>query len=359
MIDPELRDFVFGKVGYKPHSEKQYDIHNSSARFKVLCCGRRYGKTTMGGQELTVAMCDTSTVGYYWIVGPTYSGGEKEFRVVYDNLIRKLHLGSKIKKQYNVLQGNMRIEMPWGTVLEVKSAERQEGLLGEGLSGVVMAEAARHTAATWEQYVRPSLSDKRGWAIFPSTPRGYNWFQGLWMLGKIEHDYQSWRLPSWENPIAYPGGRNDPEILQMERITSKQYFQQEIAAEFTAYAGKIYEEFDPEIHVMHKDYDPMQANYWFFDYGWTNPFVCLDAMIDEADNVHIWREYQVTNMSTFDHGHTLMHRENPEHFHVDGRFGDPRGGDSAATLSLVIGRFFPKLSKLLLAMRLYEDGSNL
>lgn len=208
MIDPERRQFVYEKLGYKPHSPKQAEIIASSARYKVLACGRRYGKTYFGGNELTVAMIDPTDPGYYWIVPPTYPLGEKEFRVVYDNLVRKLGFGSKIKKQYNVLQGNMRIEMPWGSVLEVKTAERQEGLLGEGLSGVVLAEAARLTRDTWEQYVRPSLSDRHGWAIFSSTPKGYNWFQGLWMLGQVDdNNYASWRLPSWENPVVYPLGR--------------------------------------------------------------------------------------------------------------------------------------------------------
>jgi len=342
-IDPELRKWVFGKVEYHPHSEKQQEIHDSDARFKILDCGRRWGKTTFGGEELTVAALDTAQVGYYWIVGPNYVQGEKEFRVLHDNLVKRLGLGSKIKKQYNTLQGNMRIEMPWGTVIECKSAERKDSLLGEGLSGVVMAEAARHTRDTWEQYVRPALADQRGWAIFPSTPRGYNWFQGLWMMGQLRQinpQYESWKLPSWENPIAFPGGRYDPEIVEIELNTSRQFFAQEYAAEFTAYAGKIYEEFNPKVHCKQIEYNPENRNYWAFDYGWANPFVCLDIMVDAEENVFVWREYQVTNMSTWDHGHALLNREDPAGFHVDGRFGDPRGGDSAATLSLVIGSVF-------------------
>ncbi len=336
-IDPERREFVFGQLGYSPHSPRQAEIHASQARFKCLACGRRYGKTTFGGNELTVAALDVSDPGYYWIVGPNYVQGEKEFRILHNNLVIKLGLGAKIKKQYNVLQGNMRIEMPWGTVIEVKSADRKDSLLGEGLHGVVMAEAARHDRDTWEQYVRPALADKKGWAIFPSTPRGYNWFQGLWLLASVDENYEAWRLPSWENPIAFPMGRDDPEIIEIERNTSPQFFKQEYAAEFTAFAGKIYEDFNPNIHVKHIEYNPNNRSFWAFDYGWNNPFVCLDIMVDSDDNVYVWREYVKSHVSTWDHGHILLARNNPPNFHVDGRFGDPRGGDSAATLSLVIG----------------------
>lgn len=342
IIDPELRKFIFKKIEYSPHSADQQAIHDSPARFKILTCGRRYGKTTFGANDLTVAAMDTTQAGYYWIVGPKYALAEKEFRIVYNNLMLKLGLGkdSRVKKSYNVQQGNMRIELPWGTVIEAKSAERQDQLLGEKLNGVIMAEAARHTSDTWEQYIRPALSDLRGWAIFTSTPRGYNWFQGLWMLGQFRDkhpDYHSWRLPSWANPVIYPGGRDDPEIKEMEARTSPQWFAQEIGAEFTAFAGKIYDGFNPEIHVAPITYKPVHTNVWAVDYGWSNPFCCYDVMIDQEDNFYVWREYQVSERATFEHAKILQARPQPDGYHVDWGAGDPRGPDQAATLTLVTG----------------------
>jgi hypothetical protein len=337
MIDLERKHFIFERIGYKPHSAMQQEIHDSLRRFKILCCGRRWGKTTFGANEMTAALMNPEEPGYYWIVGPNYVQGEKEFRIVYSNIVNKLGFGTKVKKQYNVPQGLMRLEMPWGTILEVKSAERQESLLGEGLHGVIMAEAARHSRSTWEQYVRPALSDHKGWAIFPSTPRGYNWFQGLWLMGQVPSinvNYESWRLPSWSNPIAFPHGRDDAEIAEVEENTSPQFFAQEYAAEFTAFVGKIYDEFIPKIHVIQIEYNALWRNYWALDYGWTNPFVCLDIMVDPDDNVYVWREYQAKYKSTFDHSLVLQARPNPFGFHLDGIFGDPRGPDQAATIAL-------------------------
>ena len=348
MIAPDVRNYYFEKLGYTPHSRKQREIHESPARFKALACGRRYGKTTFGGNELTVAMLDPHHPGYYWIVGPKYTLGEKEFRIVYDNIFRKLGLGNdkRFKKSYNVKQSDMMIETQWGSLLEVKSAQHQDSLLGDGLAGVVMAEAARHTSDTWEQYVLPALGDinpysgQRGWAIFTSTPRGYNWFQGLWMLGQTDTSdmYESWRLPSWENPVVYPGGRNDPEILMLEAKQSPQWFAQEIAAEFTAFAGKIYTDFDPKVHVRHIDYNPLWTNVWFMDYGWSNPFVCLDVMIDPEDNFYVWREYVKSEQTTFEHAGILKQRaDNPPDYHVDWGAGDPRGPDQANTVTIITG----------------------
>lgn len=339
-MNNEAKTKLFRSLKYEPHSDEQWQCHLSDARFKILTCGRRWGKSVFGGRELTTAMLDIEHPdGVYWIVGPDYSLGEKEFRVVYSDLVNKLGLGSRIKKSYNVQQGNMSIKMPWGTVLEVKSAERKDRLVGEGLNGVLLAEAARLSIDVWEEFIEPGLLDTRGWAIFSSTPRGYNWYQGLHMMGELPDfpKYESWHLPSWTNKARFPLGENDPDIIELKRKLPEVVFRQEYGAEFVAYQGKIYQEFNPKIHVKQIPFNPSWRNYLFFDYGFADPFVCLDVMVDPSDNVYVWREYQVSGMTTWEHGHVLKKRENPHGYHIDGMFGDPRGADEAATLALILG----------------------
>lgn len=339
---PEIsKTLLFEKLGYEPHSKLQWKVHNSEARFRIPCCGRRWGKTTFAANELTYAMFIPDT--RYWIVGLKYSTGEKEFRIVYNNFVRKLGLGEKLlKKVYNVKQGDMMIETPWHSIVEVVSAERKDSLIGEGLDGAIISEAALQDADTWEMYIEPALSDRRGWAIFPSTPRGYNWYYGLWKLGQDKRfpEYESWRLPTWTNKAIFPGGLNDPEIKRIKEKASVYHFNQEYAAQFTAVAGQIYDEWNPAYHVKNIEYNPNWKNYWVFDYGFSDPFVCLDIMVDPEDNVYVWREYQVRGKSTFEHGRILAERPNPPGFHVDGMYGDPRGADQAATLALTLGPIF-------------------
>lgn len=238
----------------------------------------------------------------------------------------------------------MRMQLPWNTVIEVKSAEKQDSLVGEGLDGAIVSEAALHKSSTWEMYLEPALSDKRGEAWFPSTPRGYNWFKGLYDIGQdpLYSEYQSWRNPTWTNTAAYPGGRDDPEIKRIERVVSRTHFLQEYAAEFTAFEGQIYEDFDPSIHVVSHKYNPLWKNYWTFDFGFSDPFVCLDIQVDPSNNVYVWREYQVRHMSTFEHSQALINRRNPDGFRVDSMFGDPRGADELSTLALTIGQVWAR-----------------
>lgn len=280
---------------------------------------------------------------YNWIVGPTYKLGEKEFRVVWNDY-KKLGLLPECRKRYDVKSGNMRIETPWGAVIEVVSAEKPDSLLGEGLDHVIMAEAAKHNRATWEQYLEPALSDKLGTCDFPSTPQGYNWYYGLFQLGQehsslppSEQVYRSWRAPTWENLVMYPGGINDPEIVRIRNTVSKHYFDQEYGALFTSFAGAIYEEWDERIHVVEHAYDPALPNYLAFDYGFANPFCCLDVQIKPDGSFVVWREYYSRFRSTYDHANILKDRSNPPGYKVDGLWGDPRGPDEAATIAPILG----------------------
>ena len=236
----------------------------------------------------------------------------------------------------------MRIEFPWNTVLEVKSAEKPDTLVGEGLDGVVMSEAAISLAngRIWQQYIQPSIMDRRGWAIFPSTPRGYNAYEQLWKLGQDSNypDYQSWRFPSWLNNRVFPGGRNDSEIKTVEANSSPQFFAQEIAAEFTTFVGRIYDEWDETLHVDDIVYNPAWQNYWAIDFGFSSPTVCLDIMVDPSNNVYVWREYAERYRSSYDNARALKERDNPADFHVDAIFPDPRGADEIAVMTPILGR---------------------
>lgn len=289
----------------------------------------------MVAMNMTEAMFIPDTV--YWIVAPTYALGEKEFRIVYDNFFRKLSLGSYkgFRKIYNLDQGNMRIQTPWNSILEVKSAEKQDSLVGEGLDGVILSEAAIHKRDTWEMYIEPALLDKRGWADFPSTPRGHNWYEGLWWMGQdpLTPHVESWRFPTWENTAIFPKGLDDPEIQAIKSRVSEFHWRQEYCAEFTAFEGRIYEEFDRVVHVLDIEYNPQWRNFQAFDFGFADPFVCLDIMVDPSDNVYVWREYQVRRRTNSEHAVFLNSRANPPDYHVDGRFGDPRDPDAISTLN--------------------------
>jgi len=279
-----------------------------------------------------------------WIVGPTYDLAEKEFRVIWNDLIVGQRLGrdKRVKKSYAKRSGDMYIQLPWGTRVECRSAEHPEYLVGEALDHVIMSEAAKHKRETWERYVRPALADRRGGADFPTTPEGFNWLHDLWQLGhrdKYRGIFESWRFPSWENGFVYPGGRQDEEILLLEDTTEPEWFMQEIGADFASFVGKIFPDWDESRGVMTSEYKfiPGWPNYLALDWGYTNPLAAMEFQISPQDEIYVWREYYRKYKTLPAVADELRSRPQPPGYHLDLMVGDPADPEAAATMSRLMG----------------------
>lgn len=331
---------IFKQLGYHEHSEGQWEFHNTTARFRTLCCGRRWGKSLAAGMEMTAALFVPNS--FYWIVGPTYKLGEKEFRVVKNNL-KKLRFGGTsmwthpdVRKRDDLATGQMWVEMPWGTKLEVVSAKHPDSLQGEGLAGVCMSEAATHTLNTWDQYVEPTLSDTKGWAILPSTPKGLNWFKGFYDLGQDPNQplYASWRFATWMNRAKYDGTPNDPEIQRIRwrpdetgQPMSQALFDQEYGAMFTSKAGRIFTNFHAEKNVREFELDMTWRFLWCIDFGFTNPFVRIEAGVDEGGTWWIFGEYYRAGINTDRHAKILKAELAGKPYELGDIHADPRQPD--------------------------------
>lgn len=321
---------LYDNIDYTPHPG-QRRFHASQARFKVMDCGRRWGKSTSGPHDKVPLMLMKKPV-LGWIVAPTYDLGEKEFRVFWKILVDTLQVPLDRSKTFNSLRTkDFRITTAWGSSIEVRSAEHPESLVGEGLDFVIMAEAAKLKLSHWEKFIRPTLSDKRGSAVFVSTPEGFNWFYDLYMRGQSsEHeDWWSYKSPTWENIIVFPEGRQDPEMIEVERTLAPEVFAQEYGAEFTSFAGRIYSEFDEGFHVKEFDFQPDWETELSIDFGMRNPFCCLTIQTDPEENIYIWDEYYERNLTTPEHGRRLKEIIK---WRVDGGFHDPAGPEPAQAL---------------------------
>jgi len=324
----------FRKIRYVPHPQQRL-YHDAVARFRVACCGRRFGKSTMAGRDLEPKLFVPDR--NYWIVGPTYDLGEKEFRVIWDDLIVNMSLGrdKRIKKAYNKKQGDMYIKFPWNTAVYVRSADHPENLVGDALDHVIMSEAAKHKEETFSRYIRPALGDRRGGADFPTTPEGHNWLYQMHLLGQDQHvpEYESWQFPSWMNTEIYPGGYEDPEIQLLHRTMLPEEFAQEIAADFSSFVGKIFPEWNTSVHVKNVPFNPNWPNYIAFDWGYTNPLAAIEFQVSPDDQVFVWREHYKAYMTTEMHCAELKERPQPAGYHLDLAFGDAADPEAAAVVS--------------------------
>jgi hypothetical protein len=279
-----MKGDYYDQTGYTPHPGQRV-MHFTPSRFKVIPCGRRWGKTLFGAMEAepnTFVPCPiTGEPQAGWIVGPQYIHAEKEFRIIYDRF-RKAGIDKEsIKFINNPDSGSMHIKTSWGFDLQCRSAAHPETLVGEGLNFVLMVEAGLHKRKTW-QFIRPALSDRRGWALFTGVPEGktdtsllyalYNRGQSTRPADRL---YRSWTMPSWTNTVVFPGGREDPEILDAEGDLTADEFDRQYGARFTERTGVVMKEWDEDVHFGDFEYEPTWPLYMAVDYGFTNPFVVL------------------------------------------------------------------------------------
>lgn len=210
-----------------PH---QLDVLLSSARHKVVACGRRWGKTASGllatirghGPERG-ALKGAIDGGQIWWVGPTFpitSG-------IWRQLKRATQDGWSHKDEVE-----RRIEFPSGGSVTVKSADNPDSLRGEGLDGLVCDEAAFFSENAWKAALRPALSDKQGWVMFISTPNGFNWFHQLFANAYERNGWARWQRPTADNPLI-PEDELRESLLDLGEVL----FAQEYGAQFVDLAG--------------------------------------------------------------------------------------------------------------------------
>ena len=164
----------FQFTDYTPHPG-QSKLHNASKEFRFIVanCGRRWGKSFSAAREAEVIATQKNKL--VWIVAPTYGTSERIFRILWDNMIIKHRLPTR-RKSLN----DQYIEFEWGSIIEGKSAEHPEGLIGAGCDLVIMDEASKmNLKRIWQSYIRTTLSYKKGKAIFISTPSCYDYFWEL------------------------------------------------------------------------------------------------------------------------------------------------------------------------------------
>jgi phage terminase large subunit-like protein len=218
-----------------PH---QQTVLLSDARFKLLGCGRQWGKThcalcasIIGHGSAPGKLVGAAQGGVVWWVAKTYKQAAKNWRAL-KRATQELWisgLGSKHELE-------RRIQLPGGGSVQVVSADDPDNLRGDTLDGAVLDEAAFMPQRVWHDVIRPALSVKQGWALFATTPNGHNWFKKLFDESLGREGWQRWQRPTSDNP-EIPAA----EIETMRSELGWHGFAQECLAQFVAIEGAMFE----------------------------------------------------------------------------------------------------------------------
>lgn len=222
-----------------PLTKAQTLVANSDKRFRVLCAGRRFGKSVLAIRELAkFASVPNRKVMY---VAPTYQMCRN---IVWGPLKRKLLDLNWVRK---INESRLEIYLVNGSTIMLRGADNPDSLRGMGVSFICIDEVADIKPEAWTEVLRPSLSAETppGHALFCGTPKGVgNHFKDLFDMATVDDSWGAWSFTTLEG-----GNVPEEEVEAAKRDLDSKTFSQEYMASFTTATNVVYYSFKPENNV--------------------------------------------------------------------------------------------------------------
>jgi len=222
----------------------QREAYASDARFKLLICGRRWGKSKFA----LAAACDGhgparghlrgalqgARIG--WIVPSLeHPSAAETWNDLKAALAPYAADGGTISEQWR------RIELPTGGSVQVWSGFNPDTLRGPYFDGVIVDECSLQPEGVWAA-VRPTLSDYGGWAVLCGTVPldvSRHWFVALHRYAASDtgraRGWRTWRLPSTQNRQL-----TKADLAEARETLGERVFQREYGAELIGAEGGVW-----------------------------------------------------------------------------------------------------------------------
>lgn len=257
----------------------QIKVVQSTAKYKVIAAGRRFGKSFMCAAEASFhAMVYRYPV---WWVAPTY----KNTIDAWKSLVK---IARDIPKT-EIFKDEMLIEFPGGGSVQVISAANPNNVRGGGLGFVIYDECAYGQEIMWTEVLAPALLERQGGAMFISTPNGYNWFFDMFKMGESKQpkfsDYEAFHFSSYDNPYLDPVA-----IDKLKTTMTVKQFDQEIMAVFSQDALGVFRDWNKCLTNI-RPRKPAEGHFYVagVDWGRSNDYTVVSVW-DVQQKREVWLE---------------------------------------------------------------------
>jgi hypothetical protein len=228
-------------------SDRQAEVFEAAARFRVLIAGRRFGKTYLAVVELIVAAA-ARPKSLCWYVAPSYRQAKD---IAWDTL---KELVPEALRAGDPNETTLTIRLVNGSIIQLKGADKPNTLRGRTLWFVVLDEFPLQRRAVWDEVIRPSLATTQGHALFIGTPLGFNWGYDFFLRGQADPKFPRWT--SWQFTTAEGGLVSDEELAEASSSLDPRIYRQEYHASFETLSGRVFFGFDRRLNVDKAVTDP-------------------------------------------------------------------------------------------------------
>jgi PBSX family phage terminase large subunit len=261
-------------------------IGSDNHRFRVINCGRQFGKTTLAVEEIKgVALAKEARIVY--IATTIQQARDIAWTMLKKELqpiITKVRESPSLEIEVRNLKGTR-------SIIQLKGWEAIETLRGQQFDFIVLDEVAsmRNFWLHWQEVLLATLAFRKGSAMFISTPKGFNHFYDLFNLEATDKDYKSFHFTSYDNPYL-----EDGEIELHKIKSTPDRFAQEYLADFRKTEGLVYKEFDRTKHLFDDAVVGEVETIAGVDFGYTNPSAVPTIVVDGQRRFWVTEEYYKT-----------------------------------------------------------------
>src|SRR3990167_10511877 len=237
-------------------------VAKNQNRFKVLNCGRRWGKTTLAVEIMLMrSFAKPVKIAY---IAPTIQQARD---IAFAKLKKELQ---PILKDTNEsrLEFKVKTQDNEESLILLRGWEAIENLRGQAFDFLILDEVAsmRNFWIGWQEVLRPTLTDTKGETMFVSTPKGFNHFYDLYNEELKDTDYKSFSFSSYDNPFL-----PKEELDKAKSTLPVERFEQEYMASFQKTQGLVYKEFSREKHLYETLPENTYEKLGGVDFGFRNP----------------------------------------------------------------------------------------
>lgn len=264
--------------------QAQAIIASDRHRFRVVNCGRRFGKTLLSCWEMVAIAVSKQGMKVAYIA-PTYQQARD---------IAWAELKSITKDIQSAPPNESRLEVKVKTseggesFITLRGWESIETLRGQSYDFIVLDEVSsyRNFWEHWQEVIRPTLTDRKGEALFISTPKGFNHFYDLYNLERTDTDYKSFHFSTYDNPHI-----PREEVDKAKKELTEDRFAQEYLADFRKTEGLVYKEFRRESHIFTHEPQRIVKTIAGVDFGFTNPAAIISIQKDDDGRYYVINEW--------------------------------------------------------------------
>jgi hypothetical protein len=264
----EFKQFNFGSMAYAPQPVQQR-VHDSEASIIIVSGGEGSGKSKVTSAEIAARFGTWKRV---LLVCYKTESARNEADYLYEFLN---NFGAVL--QYRTPKGGgLELTARDGAVVEAVStyAEQERAVSGTGKSYdiIAMLEAGKQRYSVFLACLL-RISRTAGLLILSGTiEKSEPWFPDIVtrLSGENELGAQVVIMPTWENHVLYPLGKDDPKIKQIRGELGEDLFMERCAGKPAPLHSLVFKEFSFLTHVFDWcQYDPKETVEAWIDPGYS------------------------------------------------------------------------------------------